>query len=334
MSNGTALPPEASTNAFLRYFLPLMTAINTPLSLTNFFVFLNTGFLYSPSVMIYFNLVIVDLLTSAAGIMNSVNLWKRNGTDHQSMVHWGDKDQKLASYIYIFTFEANVWLVFGLCLIRVLWTEISALHVLGRLRIVSGAAVVLANVLGMASCLYTYFSKTLEKPGLLFPAPEVEAKNVMDCLVIFAIFNMSIYTQVRVCQRKSQINYATFVSASKASLIITLNVIISYSYYIVMVATRIYYEKSWDNKFTCPKDGNEEDKNRGDKVQDFFYFLLCDELYLSITFMSFQCTVNSGILLFQQQTRSFLRTRARMCLMDVRSACLGCCGNDSDYEYL
>ena len=324
------------TNLFLQYFLPTITAINIPLSLTNFIVFLNTGFLNSPSNLIYFNLVIVDLLNSAVGIKISVNLW--NDRDHNSATFWGEKTQTFSKYIYNFTFDTNIMLVFGLSLIRVLWTEMSALHVLRRLKVVSGVTVFFAYVYGTLSCFNRYH---LEKharlrPRLLFPTGGIEAKDIFQCYVIFSIVYMCIYTQARIWLNKSLVRYRMFLAASKGSLIVTLNVVVSYSYYILMIGIREYHKLPGNNEFTCPGDKVNEDT--GDEYWTVTDLLLCDELYLSVTFMCFQCTINSLILLFQRQSRRFLRMRGRLCVRDVRRVCSECysctCGEDPDYEYL
>ena len=318
---------ETSTNTALQFFLPVMTAMNIPMSLTNFFVILNIGFLNSPSIMIYFNLVIVDLLNSAVGVMISVDLW--NNTDHQSATFWGKGGHEMAfSYVYIFTFNMNIVLVLGLCLIRVLWTELSALQVLTQLKVVSWVTIALANFYGVFCCLLWYHESQKKSfmPHLLIPSHAVEVNDILDCAIILSALYMSIYTQARIWLNKSRVNISIFLAASRSSLIITLNVAVSYSFFVAMVATRIYYKVPWENKFTCPKDG----------VWSFTNLLLCDELYLTITFMCFQSTMNSFILLFQRQTSRFLRVRGRMCVLDMKRKCSECCtcGDDSDYEYL
>ena len=327
---------ETSTNTFLQYFLPLITTINTPLSLTNFLVFLKLGFLNSPSNMLYFNLVIVDLLNAVVGIMVSANLWSNE--DHQSVEFWRDLEHEVASYISLFTLNTNIVLVFGLCLIRVLWTEMSALHVLRKLKIVSWVIIVLAYLYGFLACSLWHFKSDKKGTGnkLLFPNRTVEAYDIADCAIIFAIVYMSVYTQVRIWLSKSRVDSQIFLSASRASLIITLNVLFSYCFFVAIVATRAYYVVSWNNTFSCPGDNGDDGDtgDNGDTNWTFTDLLLCDELYLSVTFMCFQCTVNSFILLYQKQTRRYLRETGKRCVREVRRFYLEWRGYDPDYDYL
>ena len=316
---------ETSINIFLQYFLPTITAINIPLSLTNFFVFLNTGFLNSPSALIYFNLVIVDLLNAAVGIKISVNLW--NDTDHHSVKFWGKNGHEFGRYVNNFTFDANIVLVFGLCLIMILWIELSALHVLRKLKLVSRVIVTLAYFYGGLSVLYRYLLGKHSEPRRLFQSTGVEAKDIYECLLIFSSLCLSIYTQARIWMNKSTIDFPIFLAASRACLIITLNVVISYSCFVAIVATRVYYEGSWNNTFTCPG----EDKE--DEHWTFTDILLCDELYLSVTFMCLQCTVNSFILLFQRNTRTFLRLKVETLVKDVKRFWGEFRGEYPEYEY-
>ena len=149
---------------------------------------MRTGFLDSPSNIIYFNLVIVDLLNSAAGILISAGLW--NDTNHKSDAFWHHKDHVIASDISLFTFDANIVLVLGLCMIRVLWTEMPALHVFRVLRMVSWITVVLAYLYGILFCFLWHFQSDWEalKPKLLFRGRTVEAYDIIDCSIIFSIF--------------------------------------------------------------------------------------------------------------------------------------------------
>jgi hypothetical protein len=138
---------------------------------------------------------------------------------------------------------------------------------------------------------------------------------------------MSIYVQARIWLNKSKVKYSMFMAASRGSLIITLNMVVSYSYYVVMIGIRAYYEASWNNRFTCPGDKEKEKDNRN---RTFSHLLLCDELYLSVAFMCLQCTVNSLILICQRRTRRFLW----LCFLNVKGGFVECCSEYSDYEYL
>ena len=323
---------ETSTNIFLQYFLPIITAMNIPLSLTNFFVFLNTGFLNSPSALIYFNLVIVDLMNAAVGIKISVNLW--NDTDHHSVEFWGKNGHEFGRYVTNFTFDANIVLVFGLCLMMMLWIELSALDVLRKLKLISRVIVTLAYFYGGLSVLHRYLLGKHSEPKRLFQSTGVEAKDIFECLLIFSILCLSIYTQARIWMNKSKIDFPIFLAASRACLIITLNVVISYSCYVAIVATRVYYEGPWNNTFTCPGSGDEIGEDNKDKHWTFTDLLLCDELYLSVAFMCLQCTVNSFILLFQRNTRNFLRFKVETFVMDVKRFWEEFRGEYPEYEYL
>ena len=323
---------ETSTNTFLQYFLPTITGINIPLSLTNFLVFLNTGFLNSPSALIYFNLVIVDLLNAVVGIQISVNLW--NDTDHHSVEFWGKDGHEFGRYVNNFTFDANIVLVFGLCLMTVFWIELSALHVLRKLKLVSRVIVTLAYFYGGLSVLYRYLLGKHSEPRRLFQSTGVEANDIFQCLLIFSILCLSIYTQARIWMNKSKVDFPIFLAASRACLIITLNVVISYSCFVAIVATRVYYEGPWNNTFTCPRSGDEIGEDKEDEHWTFTDLLLCDELYLSVTFMCLHCTENSFILLFQRNSRMFLRLRVEMFVMDVKRVWGEFRGVDPEYEYL
>jgi hypothetical protein len=314
-------------NAVLKFIVPTLTAINIPLSLTNFFVFLKTGFLNSPSNMIYFNLVIVDLLNSVVGTKMSVTLL--NDSD-KSVSFWGDKKNDFERYVNNFTFDTNIVLVFGLCLIRTLWVEMSALQVLRRLRAVSMAIVILAHVYGMMSCGYRFYLEKQERLWLLFQSDVVEVKDIFECSLVISIICMSIYTSVRIWLKKSKVEFTMFIAAFRSSLIITVAVSLSYSFWIAIVATRVHYKDPWNNTFKCPGDKGESEK----RDWSFTDFLLCDELYLSVTFMCFQSTVNSFILIFQRHTRRFLTANSWMCLVKVRDVFQDCFHEDSDYEYL
>jgi hypothetical protein len=320
---------DTYTRRFLQYFIPIMTSINTPLSLANFFVFLNTGYLKSPSVLIYFNLVIVDLVNSALGIMISVRLW--NNSESRSVMFWGKGGLALAeSYLTLFTFDANIVLVSGLCLIRVLWTEMYAVRVLRKLKLVSWVVVGLAYLYGVFCCFLWHLEsqKKSFKPRLLVPSHAVGANDIANCCIIFSALYMSIYTQAWIWKNKSKVYSPIILGALRSSLLITMNVAISNSFFVAMVCVREINKVPWNNKFTCPGDESREDE--GQKHDTFIDLLLCEELSLVIAFMTLQCTMNSFILLFQRRTRKYLRMFATYIwrLSEV------CCCNDSDYEYL
>ncbi|KAL5250983.1 hypothetical protein ACHWQZ_G016644 [Mnemiopsis leidyi] len=266
-SNATLTTPESGSSSagdlfghFLKYFFPILTAVNIPLSLTNFLVFLKLGFLNSPSNFIYFNLVIVDLLNSAVGLKVSINLW--NATDNAThyVAFWGDKKYEFERYVNNFTFDTNIVLVFGLCLIRILWMEMSALHVLEKLKTVSIAMIVLAYSYGLISCVYRFLLqknyKYSDGTDRIFQTPLVEVKDICESLLVVLIILMSVYIQLKVWMKKSQLESSIFRAASYASCIITANVLFSYTFYIITVGVRVRHVVTSNNTYSCP--GNDE----------------------------------------------------------------------------
>ena len=286
ISNGS-FPLETSINTFLQYFLPTVTGINIPLVITNLVFFLNTGILNSPSKLIYFNLVLMDMLNSAVGIMVSDDLVKN--TNHTSANPWDrTRYRNIDSYIFYFAFDANILLVFGLCLIRVLWTEMSALDVIKKLRMISVVTVGLAYLTCLACFVHAYLEKPKDKRKKIFSSVFVEAIDIVECALIVSIIVMSIYTQVRIRLNMSRLNNSNYKRASKASCMITLNFVISYSYHIAHCAARIYYMGIWKPRTVkqCPPHYHG-------------HILVCDELYLGVTFMCIHSLVNSLILIGQ-----------------------------------
>ena len=344
-SNATLTTPESGSSSagdlfghFLKYFFPILTAVNIPLSLTNFLVFLKLGFLNSPSNFIYFNLVIVDLLNSAVGLKVSINLW--NATDNAThyVAFWGDKKYEFERYVNNFTFDTNIVLVFGLCLIRILWMEMSALHVLEKLKTVSIAMIVLAYSYGLISCVYRFLLqknyKYSDGTDRIFQTPLVEVKDICESLLVVLIILMSVYIQLKVWMKKSQLESSIFRAASYASCIITANVLFSYTFYIITVGVRVRHVVTSNNTYSCP--GNDEGSagGRRDGTFKFVDFILCDELYISTLFMCFHCTINSIVLIFQRHTRRFLRNKARICIIKLREAYLRLSNNEeTDYAY-
>ena len=280
---------EKSVNTFLQYYIPILTGLSTPLSFLNLVIFLNIGILNSPSNLIYFNLVIIDLLNSLIGIGVSVVKWR----DPASKEHWGNDTpiDRVASYLYIFTFDANIFLVFGLTLIRVLWLQMSALSVIRKLNMLSWVAVGLSNLLGMVCCLYAHFQKSLKKK-VPYPDAFIEAMDLFECVMILITISLSLYTQIRIRCHKSKINTSTYNSASITSFVITLNLAVSYSYYLVVNGARIYYK---------PKENN--DKKCKDTQWTWEDIFLCDSLYMGVSFMCLNSLVNSVILLCQVRSK-------------------------------
>ena len=328
-----------NTTIFLRDFLPILTAINIPLSLTNFLIFVKLGFQNSPSNFIYFNLVIVDLMNSAVGFKVSLNLWNDTGNMTHFVAFWGDQRYAFERYVNNFTFVSNIVLVFGLCLIRILWLEMSALRVLGRLKTVSVVMVILAYSYGSISCVYRFYLEKNYTPGsgLIFQSLLVEVKDIFECLLVVVIILMSIFIHLRIWRNKSKIEWSVFKAASSASLIITANVLFSYAFWIITVGVRVYYVVNVSETHSCPGSENQT-VYAGDGWKSNFNFkdfLLCDELYISIFFMCLHCTINSFILLFQRHTRRFLRNKAKICLFKLKRVYRRMLGDDeSDYAYL
>ena len=278
---------EASVNTVLQYFMPTLTALSIPLSLINLVVFLKTGIVNSPSNLIYFNLVVMDLLNSVIGVGVSVDMW--NDADHKSRNHWGNGTllQRVDCYIFLFTFDANIFLVFGLVLIRVLWLKMSALSVIRKLKIISWIALGFAYFIGVESCVYAHFDKTL-KERVPYPNTYIEATDLIECLVILITISLSVYTQIRIRCYKSQLNESIYRSASWTSFVLTLNLAVSYSYYLVVNGARIYGKMKRHNQKKC------------NNVQwTWIDIFLCDFLYVGVACMCFNSFVNNLILLWQ-----------------------------------
>ena len=163
----------------------------------------------------------------------------------------------------------------------------SALSVIRKLHMISWVAVGLSNLLGLGSCLYAHFQKSLQK---MVPYPDafIEAIDLFECLMILATISLSVFTQIRIRYHKSKINTSTYNSASRTSFVITLNLAVSYSYYLVLNGARIYH-KSNDNN----------DKNCKDTRWSLVDIFLCDSLYIGVSCMCLNSLVNSIILLCQ-----------------------------------
>ena len=279
---------ETSVNTFLQYYIPVLTGLTIPLSLLNILIFLNTGILNSPSNLIYFNLVIMDLLNSIIGIGVSIDMWR--DPEHKSSGHWGDGSlhQLIDGYLYIFLLNANIYLVFGLVIIRLLWINMSALTVIRKLKLISWISVGMAYLLALQSCVYHLmrFSKDKEQ---LYPDTYIEISDLSKCVMILATISLSVFTQIRIRYHKSKINTSTYNSASRTSFVITLNLAVSYSYYLVLNGARIYYKSKWNNESQCKKG------TRWTWVDMF----ICDFLYLGVAFMCINSVVNNLILLCQ-----------------------------------
>ncbi|XP_063678695.1 uncharacterized protein LOC134814491 [Bolinopsis microptera] len=318
---------EVSVNNFVQYFMPIVTGISIPLSLTNLLVFLNNGIQNSPSNIIYINLVIMDLINSLIGVVVSVDMWENS--DHKSKHHWGNDTllERTECYLFLFTFDASIVLVFGLALIRVLWVSMSAIHVLCKLNMAAWIAVGLAYFRGVESCLYSYFGKLLIKKRQPFPDAFIEVSDLLECLMILATISMAVYTQIRIRFHKSKINTSTYRSASWTSFFITLNLTVSYSYYIVINVVRIYFteQRGADNY---------EDMCNSPQHWTWVDILLCDVLYVGVAFMCLNSLANSVVLLCQKRTRKFLVRMAKMCWSDVKMKCQNVFRDDYDYNYL
>ena len=274
---------ETSVNYFLGYFLPVVTGITIPLVMTNLAVFLNTGILNSPSNLIYFNLVIMDLLNSVVGIMVSIDLAHINRNKLANPWH---KEHLISSYIFDLAFDARIFLVLGLCIIKVLWTEMSALDVIKNLKMFSVATVVVSYVASILCFLIAFLFEKRDGTFKLFSSKFVEVMDVAESVLIITILIMSCYTKVMIRLNKSRINQSKYKLALKHSFLISLNFFFSYSYHIAHCTARFYFMKKWKNNLKC-------ETVHGWKI------LVCDELYLGVSFMCTHSLVNSLILLWQ-----------------------------------
>ena len=154
------------TNKFLKYSLPTLSGISIPLGVTNLLVFLNVGFLDSPSCFIYFNIIIMDLLNSINGFGFTYELWNTSKSDHT----WNEGFELAEGYIFLLTFDANIFLIFGLALLRIFWLHMSAITVIKKLKLVSKIVVGLAYLMGIQCCLTAYFGGLFTKKRRPYPS--------------------------------------------------------------------------------------------------------------------------------------------------------------------
>ena len=241
--------------------------------------------------MIYFHLIIMDLLNSINGVMVSVQIWK----SAEKQYDWQPNNwTKLEGYLFVFTFDVNIFLVFGLALIRVLWLSMSALTVIRKLNLISTIAVGWAYSVGLWCCLYVHFMKLFSKKRQPFPDLFVEVFDLSQCVVILVTIGMSVYTQIRIRFHKSEINTSMYYSASRTSFVITLNLAVSYCYYLVLNVARIYFKVKSDR-------GADDYQRMCNSPQDWSWIdvFLCADMNLGVTFMCFNSLVNSIVLLNQ-----------------------------------
>jgi hypothetical protein len=213
-----------------------------------------------------------------------------NNTSHESVNPWArTRFHNIDSYIFYFAFDINILLVFGLCLIRVLWTEMSALEVINKLKSISLVTVGVAYLTCLGCFVNAYLEDNKRKEEELFSSTFVEVIDIIECGLILSIIVMCIYTQVRLGLNKAKMNDSQYKRASKVSFLITLNFVVTYSYHVGHVTARVYYMDAWNNKKHCPPTYPGREGN----------ILICDELYLGVTFMCIQSLGNSLILLGQ-----------------------------------
>ena len=274
-----------TTSKFLKYSLPVLSGISIPLGITNLLVFLNFGFLDSPSCFIYFNIIIMDLLNSINGFGLTYELW------NTSRDHSRNEGFELAEgYIFLLTFDVNIFLIFGLALLRISWLHLSAISVIRKLKLISKIVVGLAYLIGIQCCLNAYFGKLFTKKRRPFPSTYVEIFDLWECLMILTTMGMSVYTQIRIRLHKSKINTVIYTQASRVSFILTLNLAISYSFYLVLNAARVYY---------IAKDGTEKYQEMCKSPKDWVDMFLCADMKLNVFFMCLNSLVNGFVLIFQ-----------------------------------
>lgn len=274
-------------NDVLYKLLPAISILNIPLSLVNIIVLLNLGILKSPSSFIYFNLVIMDSLNSITGLLISFDR-------HQN--YW----IKVGSNIYLFTFDANIFLIFGLAVVRVFCIRASALRVLQNLRVVSFVAVAVSWAAGGFAVLYP---RIIKSNGYM----KFAALDLVECTLIASTVIMSVYTLVAIRVSTPSLRDSTVIrSAVKTSFLITCNFICSYSYYCFLNGARLYLSL---HEGDCPPDTWLE------------VFVCQDSLYVGVTCMCLQAVVNNTILLAQQHYRRFLLNSALMCVVGIRRKC-------------
>ena len=284
-------------DAILLKILPTVSILNIPLSAVNVIILLNLGVLGSPSSCIYFNLVIMDLLNSITGLIISF--------DHE-LQHWF----KVESNIYLFSFDATIFLIFGLAVVRLFCLKASALRILQNLRPISYVLVVVSWVVGGFAVIYP---RIIKSPNFV----DFAWFDLVECLLISTTLLMTLYTWVAIRANRSLRRSAVFRSASTTCLLLTVNFVCSYSYYLFLNGARLYLLL---HDMDCPPDSWVE-------------VLVCqDSLRIGVTCMCLQSLVNNAILLAQPQFRQLLRVSADMCAVDVRTKC--CCRQTDNSPYI
>ena len=289
---GTTPGVDALFDTFLQCFTPIVTGVNLLLSLIVLVVFINIGKLHSPSNFIYFNLVIIDLINAIIGVLISVEVW--NKYDDSSMQDWGNITtiQVVSGYLYVFTFDANIFLVFAQALIRLLCLKMCALSIIEKLKIISWVTVGFAYFVGLGCCADLYFSDIYSETRQPFPGIFVEFVDLFESIVILVTISMSVYTLVSISFHMPAINRSVYFSASMTSFLLTLTLSMSYLHYLIVNGARIYYKKGH---------GVDDFEKMCRKSEDWVWMdiLLCETMDVGVIFLCLNSVFNSTILLCQ-----------------------------------
>ena len=281
-------PKLDDLNKVLHFALPSVCGLIIPLSLLNIVVMLNLGVQTSPSTLIYFAMILMDLLNALTGILITA--------DPESK-HW----KGVESNIYLFTFDATIVLIFGLAVVRVVCIKMSALSVLANLRILAYAAVISSLIFGGFAVYYPHLLKTKSFVDFAW-------LDLLDLLIVFCTVIISFYTWFSVRRRRNLININMYKSASSTCLFITLSFIASYSYYAFLNTARLYYIL---HNLGCPPNSW------------MMVFVCRDSLFIGVSAMCLQSLTNNVILLCQDHVRRFVRKHVVMCWVDVKRKCRG-----------
>ena len=290
-------PKLDDLNRVLYYVLPCVSGLIIPCSLLNILVMLNLGVMTSPSSLIYFTMVLMDVLNALTGILITAD---------PETKHW----KGVESNIYLFTFDATIVLIFCLALVRVICIKMSALRVLANLRILAYSAILSSFLFGGFCVYYPHLLRT--KSFVKFAW-----LDLLDLLIVFCTVVLSSYTWFAVRSNRALINSSTYRSASNTSLFITLNFIASYLYYAFLNSARMYYVLHNED---CPPNS-------------WMMVVVCrDSLYIGVTAMCVQSFTNNIILLCQRHARRFIWSRVIMCSRDLKKKCV-CRREDDGYRY-
>ena len=301
LNSTTDFPKLDDLNRVLHYVLPCVSGLTMPISIVNIVVMLNLGVLRSPSTIIYFTLILMDILNALTGFLITA--------DPESK-HW----KGVESNIYLFTFDATIVLIFGLAVVRLVFIKMSALRVLANLRKLAYSAALASVLFGVFA---VYYPHILHRLGYTKSFVNFAWLDLLELLFVFCTVVMSLYTWSVVRGSRSLIHSPVFKRANTTSLCITLNFIASYTYYTFLNSARMYYTL---HQRDCPP-------------RSWMMVLVCrDSLYIGVTAMCVHSLNNNIILMSQCHVREFIWSHLVYFSRDLKRKC-SCNQTNESYRY-